>query len=631
MKKLFRIMMMTALLVCLVHTSAMALNYSGCQDNEATFETLGEARQSGPAAVENLETNVGKVYVSHPVLDGYPEDATFIYRSPNLFGGRAAARLNTNIVVFAEKAFESKDAAFAYLQDLGLIDIINEAIGSVVLVTPANGEAFTQADQLNYYKLQTAMLAQKATGKDEAGEAVSYCDAEYFGGYGYLYVIGIEGGATFLNNFVSSTYDYVSRIAGLLLINGNMDRIRKVAALVPAYLVNASDAVVEKYKAANETDSFMRYHDVDIYFNLDRPLQKVAVVADEEADYASYIKDAYYNMFIKAMRVPVIYRGLYTAATPYQGYGFDEAPYSLCDRNAMINGRTEDGIIIIRHDEDKFSDIQTPEGDYMQTWFEFLPEEVLDGTAPAGTVPLILANHGGGDDPRLFVDEIGLLELIGKERIAIVAGEHQGKSAIRAAVFPKLVEYMLETYPALDASRVYVTGYSMGGMGTMAAIYGKPELFAAAVGMSFAPIQATDEQLAHIAEVGMPLMMTTSSFDAGGAFDAVNDHISEAYQERLNRFATYNDVEPVGEFDFEAYPLSGFKGDCLVVRMLNNEYKNYTWYLENSKGEPVMALSVTEDLIHALYPEFGKIMWDFAKHFSRDPETFEITYDPYVD
>ena len=38
----------------------------------------------------------------------------------------------------------------------------------------------------------------------------------------------------------------------MLLINGKMDNVRNVAALVPVYLVNAPDAVVEKYKKAND-------------------------------------------------------------------------------------------------------------------------------------------------------------------------------------------------------------------------------------------------------------------------------------------------------------------------------------------------------------------------------------------
>ena len=90
--------------------AAFALNYSGSQGNKATFETLEEARMSGPLAVATLESNNGKTFKSHPVLDGYPKGTTYVYRSANLYGGRAAARLNTDILVFSEKSFASKDA-----------------------------------------------------------------------------------------------------------------------------------------------------------------------------------------------------------------------------------------------------------------------------------------------------------------------------------------------------------------------------------------------------------------------------------------------------------------------------------------------------------------------------------------
>ena len=165
LKKQSSLTLALALTVSLSFPSgAFALDYSGSQKNQATFETLEEARASGPVAVASLETNNGKTFKSHPVLDSYPKGTTYVYRSANLFGGRAAARLNTNILVFAEKSFANKDAALAYLKDLGLIKIIDEAIGSVVLVTPSDSKSgFTAGDQKYYYALQTAMLAQKAS------------------------------------------------------------------------------------------------------------------------------------------------------------------------------------------------------------------------------------------------------------------------------------------------------------------------------------------------------------------------------------------------------------------------------------------------------------------------------------
>ncbi len=207
------------------------------------------------------------------MLDGYPQ-GTWIYRSPNLYGGRAAARLNTDILVFTEKTFAGKDAALQYLKDLGLIRIIDEAIGSVILVTPADGKAFGAGDQKYYYALQTAMLAQKAGAGGRNG--ASYADAEYFGGFGYTYVIGIDGAATWINDYVAGTLDYVSRIAGMLLVNGKMQDVRKVAGLVPVYLVNApgqrGGQVPRPPTARTPTP---RPANVETWFNQQLPLQRV--------------------------------------------------------------------------------------------------------------------------------------------------------------------------------------------------------------------------------------------------------------------------------------------------------------------------------------------------------------------
>jgi hypothetical protein len=48
---------------------AAALNYTGKQNNQATFETLEEACVSGPVAVAKLEGNNGRTFKSLPVLD----------------------------------------------------------------------------------------------------------------------------------------------------------------------------------------------------------------------------------------------------------------------------------------------------------------------------------------------------------------------------------------------------------------------------------------------------------------------------------------------------------------------------------------------------------------------------------
>lgn len=603
--------------------ACQGLDYSGRQRNAATFETLAQARVSGPLAVAKLEGNAGATFASHPVLDGYPGATTWIYRSPNLYGGRAAARLNTNILVFTEQSFAGSDAAFQYLQSLGLVRIIDEAIGSVILVTPADGKAFGPGDQKHYYALQTAILAQKAG--DGARNGVRYADAEYFGGFGYTYLIGIAGGATFLNDYVAGTLDYVSRVAGMLLVNGQMQSVRSVAGLVPVYLVNAPDDVVAKYRAANATDAYARTGEVETYFDQHLPLKRVAVARSANPDLPALIADAYYNLFTHAMRVPVTRPGLHSASSPYQGYSMDQAPLSLCERNAVFDSATRDGIQVFERKDDRFRKLAAPNGEYLQTWFDYLPKEVLDGTAAKASVPLVLALHGGGDDPRQFVEEIGLLPLAGAERFAIVAPEHQSSLPTANASLPALVEYTLRRWPALDPARVYVTGYSLGGAATLRAINGKPALFAAAVPMAAAPYTGTPEEVRQFDKVDLPILFTTSEFDLPGAFDQAKGQIAANYQAQLNLFLGFNGMPQIG-YDFARFPVNGFRADAMDRLRRNGEYDSYRWYINNAAGVPMVALSYTRGLMHALYPEYGKIAWEFFRHYARNPATGAIDY-----
>ena len=44
----------------------------------------------------------------------------------------------------------------------------------------------------------------------------------------------------------------------------------------------------------------------------------------------------------------------------------------------------------------------------------------------------------------------------------------------------------------------------------------------------------------------------------------------------------------------------------------------------------MVALNYVKDLIHALYPEYAGIAYDYMKHFSRDQKTGELKYTAYV-
>lgn len=605
--------------------------------NEASFETLEEARLNAPALLAEW---TGRTYVPDPALDAYPAGTTFVYRSARMFTDlSAAARMNTNILVYTDRSFANRDAALAFLEELGLTGIIGKAYGSVVLVTPIDKEkGFGLADQTAYYQLQSAMCNVGYSRRAE-GKLNHYADSAWYGGVTYRYLVGLDGGATFINNYVAGTFDYITRIAGVLLVGGNMERIREVASFVPAYLVNAPGAVVAKYRAANATDAWGTQGDLNYYFNQARPLQRVIVASGNDRDVRSIVRDAYDRLFTKAMRVPVAKANLHTASTPYADYNFNAAPYSLGARNAITDGVTADKVHVVERQEERFKDMAAPSGEYLDTWYELLPEEVKNNTAPRHSIPLVLANHGGGDDPLQYLDEIGLVQLAGEKRIAVVAPFHSNVTGLLSEVLPELVRYMLDAYPALDPSRVYCTGYSMGGRAAMAALSGDAGVFAAAVAQGAVTYLATEEQEKQYADIDIPILFTTSTYDF---------HMDEAtlvlrlsyyfgmkavtfdYTTLINQYLGYNGMEPV-RFDFAAHPMSGFKGDTYERVMLNNEYATHTWMIHNRDGVPMVGLNVTEFLPHGLYQEYAGIFWNFAKHYSRNLETGEVVYNPFVE
>lgn len=644
MKKLFSML----LSICLVVSvgTAFAWSYTQRLSNEATFETLEEARINGSAYLSEV---TGRVYVPDPRLATYPQGTTYIYRSPMMYTPLSAApRMNTNILIYADKPFENKEAAKTYLESLGLTDLLDSTSGSIVLVTPINPDTgFGVADQYAFYQLQVAMCS---IGSMQRIDGVANYNMEnvYFGGVTYRYLIGIDGGATFINNYISSTFDYVSRIAGLMLVNGTMDRVRQVATFVPTYLVNPTDLVTEKYKLANQVDAEGYKDDVTFFFNQAQPLQKVVVHHAQLSD--ALVKDIYHNFLVNALRLPVTQPGLHSASTLYGGYNFDSSPYSLGKRNPFFNGRTIDGINIIERQEERFNHIKTEEGflsfggknatsgisvtagEYLDTWYEFLPDEVLDGTAAPGSIPLVLVNHGGGDDPVQCVEEMGWLAKCGEERLAIVCAASAKVYALGASMLPALVHYMLDTYPALDASRVYVTGYSMGGGATLLSVYGEPSLFAASVPGSPLSYPPSEDQEAALRENHVPMLMLTSSLNGDIKFDKEmssyeNHHASLQYI--FTKMREIYGMDPV-EFDFDKYPYFGAKADTYLKTTINNEYGHQLWMLNNKEGVPMLGLSMIDFMPHGLYQEQANISWDFMKHFSRNITTKQLYYNPYV-
>ena len=130
-----------------------------------------------------------------PKADGFSAGACVHIPIPELYGGETAARNNTSFIVFADKRYETKEEACAYLEDLGLIGIINEAVGTILLEMPEKDVGYGESYLQRCYTLHNALYTQKAY-VEVNGERRCPAESEYCGGYGKTYMFGEGTGAT---------------------------------------------------------------------------------------------------------------------------------------------------------------------------------------------------------------------------------------------------------------------------------------------------------------------------------------------------------------------------------------------------------------------------------------------------
>jgi len=422
-----------------------------------------------------------------------------------------------------------------------------------------------------------------------------------------LKVVGIGAGATFVNQVLAQD---AGAIAGILTVGGKPAKEKAYPYPVPAVVAGKGAAKAAKpYQAANRP-----YEAVE-------PLLKTVISA--ETPLGDIFRTAWDEVFSRN------YRFNNEGHTWYEGskYGefgvYELEPYMIPEHFGV-----ERRIVV-----------QERAGIKDWLWYEYFPEGTQD--APAKSVPLMVLLHGNTNDPRTQAETSGFIELAGEEKFVVAELEWQGSEthgAMGHDGIETVIYQLLDKYPQLDPSRIYAEGLSAGSITATALGIKKSHLFTAVGGHSggiFAVARfceenaLLDEATQKSGFVEMPYCSVLGSADKVVPFIAPGDFKGNGYLKAWNAYEKMNGVPVVSDLDFDVDPVFGFalsNRQRIVTAKGNNIAVETGEVLKG--GMPVVKIIAVMNYGHWNFKPTARMMWDFFRQFSRDPQTKRLIYTP---
>ena len=483
--------------------------------------------------------------------------------------------------------------AEALLRELDIQPLLDSEYGTVMVVNPTGDKYAAEADFDVFVRLFNASR-----------------------GPGNLKVVGFGQGATFVNQVIAPKAG--GQIADILTVGGKPGKSVDPAG-VPAYVAGQGAAKVAKpYQAA-------------IAAHADEPLLKV-VVNPVETSLKAVFADAWKQVLGRNYRYNNYNHTHYEGAQFGQYGSYELEPYLNCESLGIKRIIVEQPVGRGQRGQD------VPK----QLWYEYWPVELLEG-APARSVPVMVLLHGNQNDPRTQAETSGFIQVAAEDRFFVVEMEWQGTPNYQAMGHDgveSVLYQLFAKYPQLDPSRVYAEGLSAGSMTATALGIKKSHLFAAVGGHSggllvspvpgfpsFGPLW--DEAVQKRGAVEMPYCSVFGTKDNVVPYIRPDNWRNNGYINAWNAYEQMNGMEVVRELDFSIDPVFAQrlrdretivtnKGDGIVMET-GQLYKG---------DVPLIRLLAVVDYGHWNFMPTARVMWDFFKHYRRDPETKKLIYLP---
>lgn len=476
-----------------------------------------------------------------------------------------------------------KEGAEKMLAELDIQPLLDANYGTAMVINPT-GDKYTEADFEVFEKL-----------------------FNMFRGPGNLKVVGLGGGATFVNQVIAPRAG--NQIADILTVGGKPG---KEAKPVPAYVAGKGAAKVAKaYQKA---------------LNADEPLLQVVVNPDAKASLKTILEDAWKQVLGCNYRYNNYQHTHYEGAKLGEYGSYELEPYLDCEALGMKR-------IIVEQPTGK---------DTKWLWYEYWPQELLEG-APEKSIPVMVLLHGNMNDPRTQAETSGFIQVAAEDRFFVVEMEWQGSPNYQAMGHDGIetVLYQLfAKYPQLDPSRVYAEGLSAGSITATALGIKKSHVFAAVGGHSggifggpfkgytpFEPLWAEATQKRGAVE--MPYCSVLGTADNVVPYIKPDNWKNNNYLNAWNAYEQMNGMEVVSELDFSADPVFAQKLEDRETIVTNKGDGITVETGQLYKGSvPLIKIVAVMDYGHWNFQPTARIMWDYFKQFRRDPETKKLIYCP---
>ncbi len=286
---------------------------------------------------------------------------------------------------------------------------------------------------------------------------------------------------------------------------------------------------------------------------------------------------------------------------------------------------------------------------FPHTWYEYVPPQLRGGTEK---VPLVFYFHGIGCVPLYGAEQSGWHDIADRDGFIVVyprPAVNKMWNVWDDPVLPSdhafilaLLERLKETYP-IDETRVYVTGFSMGGMMTHSLACAYPELFAAAapcngfnwgyltdirtkIGALPGKVSVPDGPYAKVSRVRrladrkkaerdwrMPVIQNAGLLDGTWPMTPEKDPMS--FLDTLDFWKGYNGVPitpltPTGPYE------SGLAADESFYDGADRRFLHQRWY-SGDGGPALLELVLAKRMPHALDLRQIELAWQFIRKFSR--------------